>query len=750
MNVLNNFSGLKVIIIFCVFFLSIGVHAQLGFCSGTSGDPIFFEDFGTGTVNSVLPEGTTTYYYTDGFPDDGFYTVGNGSFGNGFDWHEVEDHTPGDTDGKFLMVNAGFSAGEFYRTTISGLCESTTYEFSAWLLNFVKIPGFCHDLGIEIPFNVRFQIWDSTDTNLLASGDTGDVYGEADPNWEQYGLVFQTLANQDEVILKMINNGDGGCGNDLAIDDIAFKACGDYVTVTDPLNNTSATVCNSEIPYTTTLTATPDYAVYTSHFYQWQESSDGVTWTDIEGETNQTIDVSITAETFYRTKIAEIASNLDNDQCIILSDVFEITVNPNPEAPTSSGDAPFICNINEAVLSVTVPPNTEVNWYDSAAGGVLLQANSLSYTATALGTYYAEAVDLTTGCIATTRTAVSAISALPDSPISDGDVDFNCGLEEAILSVSVPTGVTVNWYDSAIGGNLLQADSFTYTATALGTYYAEAVDSTTGCVSSPRTAVIAVSALPEAPISDGDVDFNCNLNEAILSVSAPAGVTVNWYDSAAGGTLLLDDSLNFTATLEGTYYAETTDNLTGCISETRTAVSTSIFAPNEPMSNGDVDYDCTINGAVLSVSVPSGIIVNWYSSESSEDILLADSETLTVTDQEIYYAEAVNELTGCISLYRTSVSISTETGPQDCFIPEGISPGVSPGLNDNFDLSNFDVTKIEIFNRYGTLVYSKNNYTNEWEGQSNNGDELPVGTYFYTMTYDGGAKNQTGWVYINR
>ena len=667
MNVLNNFSGLKVIIIFCVFFLSIGVHAQLGFCSGTSGDPIFFEDFGTGTVNSVLPEGTTTYYYTDGFPDDGFYTVGNGSFGNGFDWHEVEDHTPGDTDGKFLMVNAGFSAGEFYRTTISGLCESTTYEFSAWLLNFVKIPGFCHDLGIEIPFNVRFQIWDSTDTNLSASGDTGDVYGEADPNWEQYGLVFQTLANQDEVILKMINNGDGGCGNDLAIDDIAFKACGDYVTVTDPLNNTSATVCNSEIPYTTTLTATPDYAVYTSHFYQWQESSDGVTWTDIEGETNQTIDVSITAETFYRTKIAEIASNLDNDQCIILSDVFEITVNPNPEAPTSSGDAPFICNINEAVLSVTVPPNTEVNWYDSAAGGVLLQANSLSYTATALGTYYAEAVDVTTGCIATTRTAVSAISALPDSPISDGDVDFNC-----------------------------------------------------------------------------------NLNEAILSVSAPAGVTVNWYDSAAGGTLLLGDSLNFTATLEGTYYAETTDNLTGCISETRTAVSTSIFAPNEPMSNGDVDYDCTINGAVLSVSVPSGIIVNWYSSESSEDILLADSETLTVTDQEIYYAEAVNELTGCISLYRTSVSISTETGPQDCFIPEGISPGVSPGLNDNFDLSNFDVTKIEIFNRYGTLVYSKNNYTNEWEGQSNNGDELPVGTYFYTMTYDGGAKNQTGWVYINR
>ena len=667
MSVLNKFLGLKVGIILCVFSFSNEVNAQLGFCTGSSGDPIFSEDFGTGTINSVLPEGTTTYYYTDGFPDDGFYTLGNGSFGNGFDWHQVEDHTPNDTDGKFLMVNAGFSAGEFYRTTITGLCETTTYEFSAWLLNLVKIPGFCHDLGIEIPFDVRFQIWDSTDTNLLASGDTGDVYGAADPTWEQYGLVFQTLAGQDEVILKMINNGDGGCGNDLAIDDIELKTCGDIVVVTDEVDNTSADICNNDTPFSLTLKATPDYAVFTSHFYQWQESNDGVTWTDIAGETNQTLVASVTASSFYRTKIAEIATNLNNDQCLLFSDVFEITVNANPDAPTSSGDMPFICNTSEAQLSVTVPSNIEVNWYDNAVAGNLLQANSLNYT-----------------------------------------------------------------------------------ATALGTYYAEAVDTLTGCVSISRTAVISLSAVPVSPISNGDVDFNCNFNEATLSVSSPAGFTVNWYDNAVGGNLLLANSLNYTTTLEGTFYAEAVDNITGCISNERTAVGTSVFAPNEPMSDGDVDYDCATQGAVLSVNVPSGITVNWYDSEIGGTLVLANSTTYEVSDQEIYYAEAVNGLTGCISGFRTSVSISVDSGPQDCFIPQGISPGVSPGQNDNFDLSNFDVSKIEIFNRNGTLVYSKNNYRDEWEGQTNNGDELPVGTYFYTMIYDGGAKQHSGWIYINR
>lgn len=566
-----------------VSFSFFSANAQLGFCSGNSGDPIFTEDFGAGTVNSPLAGGTTTYIYTDAFPNDGFYTVGNGSFGNPFDWHQVEDHTPNDTDGKFLIVNADFSPGEFYRTTVSGLCETTTYEFSAWLLNLIKIPGFCSNQGIEIPFNVRFEIWDSTDTNLLANGETGDVFGAVDPTWGEYGLVFQTLANQDTVILKMINNGQGGCGNDLAIDDIEFKSCGDTVIVTDESNNGSVTICENETPYSTTLTATPDFAVFTSHFYQWQESSDGNIWTDIGGETNQTINITLSSESFYRTKIAEVAINLGNDQCILLSDVFQIEINVSPDAPLSNGDA----------------------------------------------------------------------------------------------------------------------------------------------------------------------DFNCNLNEAILSVSVPSDITVNWYDALTDGNLLLANSLSYTVMSEGTYYAEAVINTTGCVS-IRTAIRSSILEPDAPISDGDADFDCALSEAVLSVSVPSGIIVNWYDLETGGILLLTNSATYTVNDQGTYYAEAVDDITGCISIARTAVSVSGISGSENCNIPQGISPGVSPGKNDNFDLSNFAVTKLEIYNRYGTLVYSRDDYSDEWEGQTNKGEELPVGTYFYTISYEGGTKSRSGWVYINR
>ena len=308
-------------------------HAQLGFCNGNSGDAIFSENFGTGTGFVPLPAGVTTFNFANTFPDDGFYTVSNTTAGNPFEWHQVEDHTPNDVNGRCLIVNADFVPGEFYRTTVSGLCEATTYEFSAWLLNLLQTPGFCVNQGIAIPINVSFEIWDNSDTVLLASGATGDIRERPVPEWEKYGLVFQTLAGQNEVILKMINNGEGGCGNDLAIDDIEFKSCGDSVIVTDAEAITSIEVCDTQLPYNAVLTATPDFSVYSNHFYQWQQSTDGINWADIVGETNQNLSVTTNTTRFYRVKVAEFAANLNNAQCNSFSESYQIIVNELPPPP---------------------------------------------------------------------------------------------------------------------------------------------------------------------------------------------------------------------------------------------------------------------------------------------------------------------------------------------------------------------------------------------------------------------------------
>jgi gliding motility-associated-like protein len=91
--------------------------------------------------------------------------------------------------------------------------------------------------------------------------------------------------------------------------------------------------------------------------------------------------------------------------------------------------------------------------------------------------------------------------------------------------------------------------------------------------------------------------------------------------------------------------------------------------------------------------------------------------------------------------------ISDETkNPSDisCLIQKGISPN-GDGFNDSFLLS--DVKKLQIFNRYGTKVYDKSNYTNQWYGTTNDGKKLPDGTYYYVIERDG-QESVTGWIYV--
>ncbi|MCZ4410412.1 gliding motility-associated C-terminal domain-containing protein [Cryomorphaceae bacterium 1068] len=59
---------------------------------------------------------------------------------------------------------------------------------------------------------------------------------------------------------------------------------------------------------------------------------------------------------------------------------------------------------------------------------------------------------------------------------------------------------------------------------------------------------------------------------------------------------------------------------------------------------------------------------------------------------------------------------------------------------ENITLDEFRQNKVEIFNRWGQQVYSARNYNNEdvvWNGESESGQELLSGTYFYVLETGG-------------
>lgn len=86
--------------------------------------------------------------------------------------------------------------------------------------------------------------------------------------------------------------------------------------------------------------------------------------------------------------------------------------------------------------------------------------------------------------------------------------------------------------------------------------------------------------------------------------------------------------------------------------------------------------------------------------------------------------------------------------------PEGISPN-GDGKNDTWIITGadyFENNHLHIFNRFGTEVYHKEYYTNEFVGKANvatlGGELLPDGTYFYVFDKNNGEEAVTGYLYI--
>jgi gliding motility-associated-like protein len=91
-------------------------------------------------------------------------------------------------------------------------------------------------------------------------------------------------------------------------------------------------------------------------------------------------------------------------------------------------------------------------------------------------------------------------------------------------------------------------------------------------------------------------------------------------------------------------------------------------------------------------------------------------------------------------------------------IPQIFTPNAD-GINETFEIPtilDYPNNTIKIFNRWGTEVYSKSPYQNEWNGTTTSNlvigeGELPTGTYFYVLDLEGdGSKIYKGYIYLKR
>lgn len=201
----------------------------------------------------ALPAGRTDFNHDPGgWMDDGDYRLSNRmSQGTGRDgeWFwTVGDHTSinqnggkGDPNQLMMLVNASHIPTVFYRQRVA-VTPNVNYEFSLWAMHannpnsryfFTPPPNGAGrtPLPFDLAFAVnRIGIDDDNDGQVDEAGEaqqivtSGETAATAIPTWRQFAAVFNT-GGATEVEFIFRNDGPGGPGNDLALDDLMMGTC---------------------------------------------------------------------------------------------------------------------------------------------------------------------------------------------------------------------------------------------------------------------------------------------------------------------------------------------------------------------------------------------------------------------------------------------------------------------------------------------------------------------------------------------
>ena len=266
------------------------------------------------------------------------------------------------------------------------------------------------------------------------------------------------------------------------------------------------------------------------------------------------------------------------------------------------------------------------------------------------------------GCQTTLNVnAPNCVCPTVNAPISAGDQTATC-VSSAIPSVSVTVNAseTADWYDAPTGGNLLASANTSYQPSQAGTYYAEARNTTTNCVSANRTSVIvSQNALPSLSITG--VACSADLKSYSINFNSNATVTSSVGTVSAGTVSGIPSGTNVVLTATSTAGCQSTLNVNAPNCDCPTV--------NAPISAGDQTTTC--EGTAIpsvSVTVNAGETADWYDAPTGGNLLASANTSYQPTEVQYplggtFYAEARNIATNCISASRTGVIVSQNALP---------------------------------------------------------------------------------------
>ncbi|WP_068837959.1 ice-binding family protein [Pontibacter akesuensis] len=351
------------------------------------------------------------------------------------------------------------------------------------------------------------------------------------------------------------------------------------------------------------------------------------------------------------------------------------------------------------------------------------------------------------------------VNSKPAKPVIEG-VASACNGQTITLTAREVAGITdYDWTTPAgwavvSGGDHFRSVTLRVGAAA-GTVTLAVVNA---CGTGDEIAEVAVSPLggPDAPTVSGTTEVCENTQALTYSVASPVeDITYTW--AVTGGISLVQGastgtSVKVNAGTTGGTITVTASN--GCSSTASQPLQVNVSTP--PAILGQItDNSNVCDGLVYTIDpVQSATSYAWRVTAGFTIVSGQGTNTITVKADNAtarFGTVSVTAINGPCS------STTAATAPMDASLVEGqlnLPKAFSPngdGKNDTWFISNlekFPVNEVTIFNRWGSEVYKKTGYQNDWMGKG-----LEQGTYFYKVrvTVCGGiVKEFTGYVTLFR
>lgn len=392
--------------------------------------------------------------------------------------------------------------------------------------------------------------------------------------------------------------------------------------------------------------------------------------------------------------------------CESFSDTITVQVISAPQVTLP--DDQEVCDGESFTIQPQIIGDSQsLNWQDGSS--------TPEFTATESGMYTLEVVNAQ-GCSGSDSLQLS-ITPLPQNPALSGNQPV-CEGEELSIETQGEDGVTYTWSDDQ-GNVIFTGTNLSFdpaSAAESGSYSVQA--SLQNCISETIDFNVEVAENP-AVVLPGDT-LVCSGEEIILSAEGEFESYL-WNTGETEALIVVGEG----------FYEITVTNEAGC--EGFADISVSEVGPLAEFGyvpTGVIRPEQVVEFADLS-NPGEGIIVDRLWDFGDGSISTAQNPNHPYLTTGIYLVTlTVTDFNGCESTATEEVVVSF-----DFRIPQGFSPN-GDGVNDLFivqGLEAFPGTTVQIFNRWGAVVFEANHYNNDWDG-----DDLPDGTYFYVIKLPSG------------